>query len=115
MQSTLPTIELANRVGAMARLFLSFFNLLDNSIKKLVASKIKSTACVISVLSLNKEMLEKGMQRNYWEGGWFGEGFSRSIKPLIMRGTHQMGVFISTMNKAYQLRGIDEMIDKDNF
>ena len=25
-----------------------------------------------------------------------------------------MGVFISTMNKVYQLRGINEMIDNDN-
>ena len=114
MQSTLPTIDLANRVGAMTRLFLSFFNVLDNSIEKRVASKIETAACVISVLSLNKEMVEKGMQRNYWEGGWFGEGFFRSIKPLITRGTHQMGVFISTMNKAYHLRGINEMIDNDN-
>ena len=54
------------------------------------------------------------MQRNYWEGGWFGEGFFRCVKPLIMRGTHQMGVFISTMNKLYQLRAINEMIDNDS-
>ena len=33
MQSTLPTKDLADRVGSMARLFLSFFNLLDDSIE----------------------------------------------------------------------------------
>ena len=114
MQRTFPTNEVANRVGAMAKLFLSFFYLLDNSIEKRVASKIESTACVISILSLEKDMMEKGMQRNYWEGGWFGEGFFRSVKPLIQRGTHQMGVFVSTMQKIYQVRGISEMIDNDD-
>lgn len=79
-----------------------------------MASKIETAACVISILSLDKDIFERGMQQNYWEGGWFGEGFFRYIKPLILRGTHQIGVFISIMNKVYQLRGINEMIENDN-
>ena len=56
-------------------MFLSFFYLLDNSIEIQSVNKIETAACVISILSLDKEIIEKGMQRNYWEGGWFGKGF----------------------------------------
>lgn len=62
--------------------FLSIFNLVDETIEKRVNSKIETTGCVISVLSLGKEMKEKGMHCNYWEGGLFVEGGIRGVKPF---------------------------------
>ena len=37
-------------------------------------AKIETAACVINVLTIHNEMRSKGIQRNYWEGGYFGEG-----------------------------------------
>ena len=72
MQVTLPTDEACDKVECIARIFLSIFHFVDQKIKKRINSKIETTACVISVLSISKEMKEKGMHRNYWEGGLFG-------------------------------------------
>ena len=86
----------------------------DESIEKSIDSKIETTGCVIPVLSLGKEMKEKGMHRNYWEGGLFGEGGFRGVKPFIKRGTHLTGVFLATLNKMYIVRSIHEMIACDD-
>ena len=114
MQISLPTNEICDKIGSISRLFLSYFYHLDKNIQSRTYSKIETAACVISVLSLDKEMRDKGMHRNYWEGGWFGEGGFRCVKPLIKRGTHQIGVFSGTMSKIYQVRAILEMISNDD-
>ena len=68
---------------------------------------------MISVLTLEDQMRNKGMQRNYWEGRWFGEGFFRCVKLLIQRGVHTTGVFVSVLKKTYRIRSINEMIEND--
>ena len=113
MQNNIPTTQVCDKVAAISRIFLSMFNVLDRSHTSDSQSKIETASCVISVLTIAEQMRTKGMQRNYWEGGWFGEGFFRCIKPLIQRGTHMMGVFVGTMKKIYRIRCINEMINKN--
>ena len=49
--------------------------------------------CYFSFIFWQENMKDKGMHRNYWEGGLFGEGGFRGVKPFIKRGTHLTGVF----------------------
>ena len=113
MQLNVPTNKSCDQVGSIAKIFLSLFNLLDQSLPGDKDSKIETASSMISVLTLEDQMRNKGMQRNYWEGGWFGEGFFRCVKPLIQRGVHTTGVFVSVLKKIYRIRSINEMIQND--
>ena len=86
MQIATPTSESCDKIGAMARLFLSYFYYLDQSIESRNESKIETAACVISVLTIDKDIRNKGMQRNYWEGGWLGEGFFQMYQTFNSEG-----------------------------
>ena len=102
MQLNIPTNNSCDQVGSIAKMFLSLFNILDEMLPGDKDSKIETASSLISVLTLEDQMRNKGMQRNYWEGGWFGEGFFRCVKPLIQRGVHTTGVFVSVL-KIYIL------------
>lgn len=113
MQLNIPTNESCDKVGSNSKIFLSLYNLLDKGLPGDHESKIESASCIISVLTLEDQMRNKGMQRNYWEGGWFGEGFFRCVKPLIQRGVHTIGIFVSVLKKIYRIRSINDMIEND--
>ena len=78
MEIGTPTTNTCDKIGAMARLFLSYFYHLDNSIESRNESKIETAACVISVLNISKDIRNKGMQRNYWE-----DIKSSKVSPLL--------------------------------
>ena len=117
-----------DKAESLAKIFLSYFNTMDNIISgfrnnelntstrhkrrkmKKDISKIESTSCIVSVLSVVQEMRKKGIQRNYWEGGLSGEGILRFVKPLVKRGLGQLGVYKCTLKKLYEFRAIDNMI-----
>ena len=119
--------ESCDKAEALAKIFLSYFNVMDNLLfahkknetdsnmrkrkkRKKDISKIESTSCILNVLSVVDEMRKKGIQRNYWEGGLSGEGILRFVKPLIKRGLGQLGVYRCTLQKLYQFRAINNMI-----
>ena len=130
MKPCTPSDEICHIVSSLSKLFLSYFNALDNQItrKNLVRkrnsrrkakqkkdiSKIESASCIINVLKVSEEMLTKGIQRNYWEGGLNGEGFIRIVKPLVKRGISQTGIFYSTMKQIYCLREINNLIENED-
>ena len=74
-------------------------------------NKIESTACILNVLSIVNEMRTKGLQRNYWEGGLSGEGMFHNVKPFLKRGLGQPGIYKATLNKLYNCREINNMIN----
>ena len=119
--------ESCDKAEALAKIFLSYFNIMDNLVsahnkndkdsnmrkrkkRKKDISKIESTSCILNVLSVVDEMRKKGIQRNYWEGGLSGEGILRFVKPLVKRGLGQLGVYKCTLQKLYQFRAINNMI-----
>ena len=114
MQKDMPTKLICDKVGSLSKIFLSIFNLVEKNNTSDSQSKIETAACVINVLTIHNEMRSKGIQRNYWEGGYFGEGGFRFIKPLIQRGINLQGVFVSTVDKMYRLRCINNMILNDD-
>ena len=123
--------DFCDKAEALSKIFLSSFNKVDqhiskrnqdllnsvshrrNRVKKDV-SKIESTSCVLNVLTVVKEMRNKGIQRNFWEGGLSGEGMFRIVKQYVKRGLGQLGVFKSTLKKLYNCREINSMINDDN-
>ena len=98
MQPCIPSEDVCNIVQSLSKLFLTYFNSIDNQLtkknmirkrnskrkvkEKKDVSKIESASCIINVLKVGEEMLKKGMQRNYWEGGLNGEGFFLSNKTI---------------------------------
>ena len=74
-------------------------------------NKIESTACILNVLSVVNDMRTKGLPRNYWEGGLSGKGIVGNVKPFLKRGLGQLGVYQTTLNKLYNCREINSMID----
>ena len=130
MQPCIPSEDVCNIVQSLSKLFLTYFNSIDNQLtkknmirkrnskrkvkEKKDVSKIESASCIINVLKVGEEMLKKGMQRNYWEGGLNGEGFFRLLKPLIKRGISQIGIFYSTTKKLYRIHEINSLIKHDD-
>ena len=118
-----------DKAESLAKIFLTYFNTMDNTLSgfrsdelnsntrqkrrkvKKDISKIESTSCIVSVLSVVEEMRKKGIQRNYWEGGLSGEGILRFVKPLVKRGLGQLGVYKCTLKKLYEFRAINNMIE----
>lgn len=131
MCETEPDDESCDKTESLAKIFLSYFNTMDNMIsiitqnqiksntkkgkkRKRDISKIESTSCILNVLSVVDEMRKRGIQRNYWEGGLSGEGMLRFVKPLVKRGLGQTGVYKCTLKKLYQIRAINNMINNQD-
>ena len=121
--------ETCHIVSSLSKLFLSYFNSLNNQItrknlvrkgtsrtkgKKKDISMIESASCIINVLKVSQEMLRKGMQQNNWEEGLNGEGSIRIVKPLVKKGISQTGIFYSTTKQIYCLREINNLIDNED-
>ena len=93
------------------KIFLSMFLRVDSLIVSRSISKIESASCLLNLLLINDDMFEKGILRNYWEGDLKGEGFIRLVKPLIKRGIDLPGTIKSVLQRLYNLRSINHLID----
>ena len=129
MQSTECNTYQCDKAESLAKIFLSHFNEMDNYIARKNSNvtsnecshrskrirkdvnKIESTACILNVLSVVNDMRTKGLPQNYWEGGLSGKGIVCNVKPFLKRGLGQLGVYQTTLNKLYNCREINSMID----
>ena len=63
--------------------------------------------------------MEYGIIRNYWEGGYRGEGIFRPLKSLVSRGLHTNKITFQVMKKQYQNLMINDLvrmkIDEDSY
>ena len=93
----------------ICKLFLSNFHDLDKLLYRKNGPKIESASCFTNLLLLGEAMKRHGVLRNFWEGGVIGEGFFRTLKPMIKRGVQLSGTSRSVMKQMYQLRSIEAM------
>ena len=93
------------------KIFLSMFLRVDSMIVSRSTSKIESASCLLNLLLINDDMFEKGILRNFWEGDLKGEGFIRLVKPLIKRGIEIPGTIKSVLQRLYNLRSINHLIE----
>ena len=98
------------RVSSVAKCFLSCVHTFCERIQRQSVNKVESTSCFINLLSLSDKMKEYGILRNYWEGGYRGEGIFRPLKDLVTRGLHATGISQHIMKKQYQHLMIDELL-----
>ena len=93
------------------KMFLSMFLRVDSMIVSRSTSKIESASCLLNLLLINDDMFEKGILRNFWEGDLKGEGFIRLVKPLIKRGIDIPGTIKSVLQRLYNIRSINHLIE----
>ena len=101
-QLEVPNKITCNKVDTLTKLFLSYYNKLDDLIDKKESNVIETTACAINLLNIGNEMRKKGMQRKYWEGGILGEGFIPLVKCNLRRGAKLKGSITNAVRKIYQ-------------
>jgi hypothetical protein len=85
--------------------------------KKISKRKIASTSNMTSLLNLPEMMRKFGPPRNYWEGGYKGEGIFQDVKPIITQGTHMPWFATTAMDRYYKEKGMSMIIrnfDEEN-
>ena len=60
-------------------------------------------------------MRSLGNLRDYWEGGYRGEGILRQIKSLVTQGTHQPWFATCALRKFYEKKTMSMIINGDFF
>jgi hypothetical protein len=81
---TVPHMELK------IKLFLTEFDLLDQQVKTCMDKpKVITSFNFLCLLNLPKLTERFGPLRNFWEGGFKGEGFIQEVKPFLCRGLRQ--------------------------
>lgn len=119
-----PSDEDVNRLGALVKIFLSYYNLMDDvtssfsekdeiTLSEDERNKIERCSSLQTLLALPEKMKTFGNLRNFWEGGYDGEGFIRLIKPLLKRGIHQSGNLKSVLQKYYRLSSLDDLLEEE--
>ena len=94
----------------LSKCFLSLVDEYCSTIQRQKINKIESTSCFINLLSVGDRMKEYGVMRNYWEGGYRGEGIFRSLKGLVSRGLYSPKVTLQIMKKQYKNLAINDLI-----
>lgn len=117
-----PSDEDVNRLGALVKIFLSYYNLIDDvtstvsekdEVTEDERTKIERCSSLKTLLALPEKMKTFGNLRNFWEGGYDGEGFIRLVKPLLKRGIHQSGNLKSVLQKYYRLSSLDDLLEEE--
>jgi hypothetical protein len=75
--------------------------------------KIKTTSNLSGLLNITTYMRDYGPLRNYWEGGYKGEGLLRYIKPLANQGTHKPYYAKQLIHKYYKDRFLQYILNLD--
>lgn len=111
MRPNQPTEREYKYVSSLSKCFLSIVTEYCSSIRRHKMNKVESTSCFINLLSSGEKMKEYGIMRNYWEGGFRGEGIFRPMKGLIRRGLHNDKISFHTLVKQYKTLGINDLIE----
>ena len=94
----------------LAKCFLSVVTEYSLSIQRQRVNKIESTSCFINLLNIGDRMKDYGVMRNFWEGGYRGEGIFRPMKGLINRGLHCDKISLQTLRKQYKRLALNDLI-----
>lgn len=105
-----PTERHYRYASALAKCFCSIVDDYCSRIERQRINKIESTSCFVNLLNVGERMKDYGIMRNYWEGGFRGEGIFRPMKQLITRGLHCNKISLQTMTKQYKRLAIDDLI-----
>ena len=101
-------------VLALVKIFLNYYALLEIKNESIHATKLESTSCLISLLTISDIMKLHGTQRNLWEGSLFGEGMFRMVKPFVNRGLYTVGTAKNVLDRHYKTRELNSMIAEVN-
>ena len=74
---------------------------------------IETTGNLSSLLNLPAVMRKFGPLRNYWEGGYKGEGILRLLKPAITQGTHMHWFASAALKKLYHEKSVGLLLKKE--
>ena len=74
---------------------------------------IETTGNLSSLLNLPGIMREFGPLRNYWEGGYKGEGIIGVVKPAITQGTHMPWFATAALKKFYREKSVELLLKKE--
>ena len=96
--------------GAVAKSLLSLVVHYCDKIQRHTINKIESTSCFVNLLTIGDKMRDYGIIRNYWEGGYRGEGIFRPLKGLVTRGLHSNMITFQVMKKQYQNLMINDLV-----
>ena len=96
--------------GVAAKCLLSLVVDYCGKIRRHRINKIESTSCFVNLLTIGDKMKEYGIIRNYWEGGYRGEGIFRPLKSLVSRGLHTNKITYQVMKKQYQNLMINDLV-----
>ena len=105
-----PTVLDHKYATALSKCFLSVVEEYCSGILRKSVNKIESTSCFVNLLKLGDKMKDCGIIRNYWEGGYRGEGIFRPLKDLVTRGLHTQKITAQVMKKQYQNLSINKLI-----
>ena len=111
MSPDLPSATAYRSVTSFVKVFLSLVGKFCNKIERTEVNKVETASCFVNLLSLGHKMKEYGVIRNFWEGGFRGEGVILPFKGLIKRGLHQNGTAHITMKKQYLHIAMDDLIE----
>ena len=84
-------------------------------VKKQKKRKIQTVTNLVSLLNLPNQMRTFGNLRDYWEGGYRGEGILRELKSYITQGTHQPWFAKCALRKYYQTKTMKMIVNGDFF
>lgn len=111
MSNEIPTSEVINGVSALAKIFLTCIQRLDDSVEsERSENKVETASCFVNLLAISDKMESFGIMRNYWEGGVKGEGVFLWLKRIVKRGLHTPGVTVTILRRLYEARSIEELI-----
>ena len=115
--------KIVNSLERHIKIFLSLIVKLDEFImeKKLDSTRakdqkktrIETVSNLSGLLNLPEQVREFGPPRNYWEGGYRGEGILLELKQLVSMGTYHSWFAKSAMERYYKTKTI-EMIMESN-
>ena len=77
--------------------------------------KIQTVANLTGLLNLPEQMREFGNLRDYWEGGYRGEGILREIKQYVTQGTYHPWFAKSALTRYYKTKTMSMILDGDFF
>ena len=107
------------------KVFLSYLDKVDDIIidkkdssttaKEQKKKKIQTVANLTGLLNLPNQMREFGNLRDYWEGGYRGEGILKEIKQLVTQGTYHPWFAKSALTKYYKTKTLSMILDGDFF